>query len=317
MDRKHIVLAMIAAALCAAASGPVTAQTMYKYRGPDGEWIYADRPPPGRSKAETRSIGTATATPEVSVRHVFTGDGLQFRVDNRFYAPVEVRLEFDVIEGVAYPHPDDPLRWVVPARSEQVVLNLQRLADIATPNARYRYEYLPGDPSATPDDTFAYRAPFAAGTRHTITQAYPYLTTHATLDGRYAVDFDMPIGTDVIAAREGIVFDVAGRNFEGGPDEQRYMELANYVRVLHEDGTFAVYAHLNRSTIRVKPGDRVRVGEYIADSGNTGFSSGPHLHFAVQRNTGMRIESVAIAFIGPGGDAVQPATGAELTAYSR
>ena len=317
MDRKHIVVALMAAALLAAAGGPAAAQTMYKYRGTDGEWIYSDRPPRDQAKAETRALGPVAAAPEVSVRHAFAGDSLEFRVDNRYYAPVEVWLEFSLLEGVEYPHPDDPLRWVVPARSEQVVLDLPRRAENTTPDTRYRWEFLPGDPGATPDSSVTYRAPFASGTRHTITQAYPELTTHGTPDGRFAVDFAMPVGTDVVAARDGVVFEVSGRNYAGGPDLQRFGQFANYVRVLHDDGTFAVYAHLNRSTIRVKPGDRVQVGDYLADSGNTGFTTGPHLHFVVQRNTGKRIESIDVAFSGPSGSVVEPATGAELTAYSR
>jgi murein DD-endopeptidase MepM/ murein hydrolase activator NlpD len=64
----------------------------------------------------------------------------------------------------------------------------------------------------------------------------------------------------------------------------------------------------------VRPGDRVRRGEYIAESGNTGFSSGPHLHFAVLRNIGLRAESVPVTFQGATGP-VQPATGMTLTAY--
>jgi murein DD-endopeptidase MepM/ murein hydrolase activator NlpD len=87
------------------------------------------------------------------------------------------------------------------------------------------------------------------------------------------------------------------------------------VRILHDDGTHAVYAHLNWNTIRVKPGDAVERGEYIADSGNTGFSSGPHLHFAVLRNVGMRMESVPVVFEGPNSREIPPAVGDTLTAY--
>jgi len=87
------------------------------------------------------------------------------------------------------------------------------------------------------------------------------------------------------------------------------------VRILHDDGTIAVYAHLNRNSIRVRPGERVRAGQYIADSGNTGLSSGPHLHFAVQRNAGMRIEALPVEFEGPNSRSIVPATGNVLTAY--
>ena len=56
----------------------------------------------------------------------------------------------------------------------------------------------------------------------------------------------------------------------------------------------AIYAHLNWDSIRVRPGQIVKRGEYIADSGNTGVSSGPHLHFVVQRNAGLMHESLPI-----------------------
>ena len=310
--RLIAMLPLAALLFCASALG----QTMYKYRGESGEWIYSDRPPEDGRQPEVRSLQQGVASADLSVTHTFTGDSVEFTASNRYHAPVEVALDFDVLEGVAYPHPDDKLRWLVPARSDMVLLDLPLRSSVDAPNAQYSYAYLPGDPTARHADS-VYRVPYAAGTRHLVTQAYPELTTHGTLDSRFAVDIAMPVGTDVVAARDGIVFDVSSTNFKGGPDAQKFADLANLVRILHEDGTFAVYAHLNWNTIRVRPGDRVQAGEYIADSGNTGFSSGPHLHFAVLRNTGMRIESVPVSFGGPGGAPIAPQKDAELTAYVR
>jgi murein DD-endopeptidase MepM/ murein hydrolase activator NlpD len=131
----------------------------------------------------------------------------------------------------------------------------------------------------------------------------------------YAVDVSMPVGTDIVASRGGVVFDVASANFKGGPNAEQYADLANLVRILHDDGTYAVYAHLNWNTIRVQPGDRVETGQYIADSGNTGLSSGPHLHFAVQRNMGGRVDSLPVAFRGADGSRVTPSSGGILSSY--
>ncbi|MDH3267085.1 MAG: M23 family metallopeptidase, partial [Gammaproteobacteria bacterium] len=116
-------------------------------------------------------------------------------------------------------------------------------------------------------------------------------------------------------ARDGIVFDVASNNFRNGQDIDRDGPAANVVRILHDDGTYAIYAHLNTNTIRVRPGDRVNRGDYIADSGNTGYSTGPHLHFAVVRNIGLRIQSVPVTFTGANAQSVTPASGQLLTAY--
>ncbi len=156
--------------------------------------------------------------------------------------------------------------------------------------------------------------PFAIASDHTISQAYPDVVTHNTPDSQYAVDIAMPVGTDVFAARGGVVFDVTAGNFKGGADAAN-MSLANVVRILHDDGTYAIYAHLNWNSIRVRVGDVVERGEYIADSGNTGYSSGPHLHFAVVRNVGMAMQSVPVTFAGANSTAIAPATGQIVTAY--
>jgi len=160
-----------------------------------------------------------------------------------------------------------------------------------------------------------YRVPFALARDFQITQAYPAAQTHNTMDSVYAVDLSMPIGTDIFAARGGTVIDVTGTNFRGGLDRERDAPAANVVRILHDDGTYAVYAHLNWNSIRVRAGEKVERGEYIADSGNTGYSSGPHLHFAVIRNAGMQSVSVPVRFEGANSSTVVPATGNSLTAY--
>jgi len=310
LGRSAVIAAL--AFLCVGAS---SAQTLYKYRGDDGEWIYTDRKPAAAKSVEIRQLESTFVAPQFSVSHDMLGRTIEFFAHNDFYAPIEVRLEFLEITGVEYPHPDQVLRWVIDPRSDQLLLNLDILEGAAAPHVEVQYEYLPGDPTAPHRPDVQYLVPYAAGRDFPVTQAYPDAYTHQSLDSVYAVDIAMPVGTNVLAARSGTVFEVASDNFRGGLDMLRDSENANVVRIVHDDGTLAVYAHLNWNSIRVKPGDRVKAGQYIADSGNTGFTSGPHLHFAVQRNAGLKIESLPVVFKGASSGGVVPATGSLLTAY--
>lgn len=88
--------------------------------------------------------------------------------------------------------------------------------------------------------------------------------------GRHTgMDFGAAVGTTVRAAANGVVTRVGGEGAYG-----------NTVHVRHPDGTTSVYAHLQRGT--VKAGQRVKSGQPIAKSGNTGRSTGAHLHFEVR-----------------------------------
>lgn len=304
-------IAAVALALGAAAS----ADTLYKYRGPHGEWIYADRPPAGDTAVEIRELESGEDDPEVIVSQRLQEDGLQLTASNGYHAPVELVLGIDALANAMPLGPDQPLRFILPPMGREVPLfGLEPSAAGAQPEIRFRYTWIPGDPLSEHRPDEPYRVPFAAAAAFRVAQAYPQAITHNTPDSRYAVDIRMPVGTDIYAARGGIVFEVASSNFRGGLDPANAAS-ANLVRILHDDGTFAVYAHLNWNTIRVELGDVVKRGEYIADSGNTGFTSGPHLHFAVQRNRGMGIESLPFAFEGANGAGVVPQTGIELVAY--
>ena len=312
--RTYYSLVLIALLGCVAVSA-ASAQALYKYRGDDGEWIYSDRPPDdGQTVAEVRSLTPTSPRSGVSIDYEADGDTVRLVATNEYFAPVELALRFETISGLEYPPPDDPLRWLLPPRSAMPLVRLARLDGAVQPSLEYRYEYLIGDPQAQHGPAEPYRVPFAISSGHTISQAYPDTITHNTPDSQHAVDIAMPVGTDVFAARGGVVFDVAAQNFKGGADASN-MSLANVVRILHDDGTYAIYAHLNWNSIRVRVGDVVERGEYIADSGNTGYSSGPHLHFVVVRNAGMTMRSVPVTFSGVNSSPIVPATGLVLTAY--
>ncbi|MCW8874061.1 MAG: M23 family metallopeptidase, partial [Xanthomonadales bacterium] len=138
--------------------------------------------------------------------------------------------------------------------------------------------------------------PFGADEAFPISQGFQGDRTHTTPDSEFAVDIVMPVGTAILAARDGTVMDVEEDFNRGGADRDKFVDKANQVRILHDDGTMAVYAHLDLASVSVRPGARVRAGQPIARSGNTGFSSGPHLHFAVQQNAGMKMISLPFKF---------------------
>jgi murein DD-endopeptidase MepM/ murein hydrolase activator NlpD len=307
----HLSFAITILLVAGAASG----QALYKYQDENGDWIYTDRPPTEEQTVEIRHLPTGAKPPTVSVTTRLADRELQFVARNDYHAPIEVVLALDELTNLQNPASGQVMRWIVDPRSELKLLALPVLADEQEPAAKFRFIALLGDPRSRHVPQRPYRAPFAVASDYPITQAFPLSATHKTADSRYSVDIAMPIGTDIHAARGGIVIEVASTNFRGGVNRERDAATANIVRILHDDGTHAVYAHLNLNSIRVQAGDEVERGQYIADSGNTGFSSGPHLHFAVLRNAGLRIESVPIKFEGLNSAEIQPTTGDALTAY--
>ena len=139
-----------------------------------------------------------------------------------------------------------------------------------------------------------------AGVPLRITQGWGGTFSHAYPDNRHAVDFAVAVGVPVLAARDGTVMQVES-GFSAAAVDRHFGGQANHVRVLHDDGTMALYAHLDANGVFVRPGQRVRRGQRLGLSGNTGFSTGPHLHFVIQANRGMRLESLPFRMFGPGG----------------
>jgi murein DD-endopeptidase MepM/ murein hydrolase activator NlpD len=87
-------------------------------------------------------------------------------------------------------------------------------------------------------------------------------------------DFAVPSGTKVMAAHGGTVVKAGGNGAGDGP------AYGNAIVIKHANGVYSQYAHLSR--IDVKIGQVVKTGQKIALSGNTGNSSGPHLHFEIR-----------------------------------
>lgn len=111
---------------------------------------------------------------------------------------------------------------------------------------------------------------------------------------RYAVDFAMPIGTIITAARSGRVVYIVERY----SDDDRTSGHENVVIVMHDDTTYARYVHLTTNGALVNESQTVKPGDTIGLSGNSGSSSTPHLHFDVTNmSTGRNDQTIPFDFI--------------------
>jgi len=95
----------------------------------------------------------------------------------------------------------------------------------------------------------------------------------------YGIDLANAIGTPIVAAADGVVA-------ESGPASG----FGLWIRIRHSDGTITVYGHINRSLVAA--GQKVRAGQEIAEMGNRGNSTGPHLHFEVWSAAGKKINPI-------------------------
>jgi murein DD-endopeptidase MepM/ murein hydrolase activator NlpD len=107
-----------------------------------------------------------------------------------------------------------------------------------------------------------------------ITTAYKKKGKYWSKGYHTGVDFAVPVGTCILAVADGVI---TKANWGKSYGVQIVQEIG-----LRSKKQFCIYAHLSKTL--VKPGDKVYKGQHIGESGNTGNSTGPHLHFEVRNN---------------------------------
>ncbi len=215
-------------------------------------------------------------------------------IENTLAGPIEVLVSAAQADNIAA-DPGLPARATVPAHGRVLVAWLHARDATRPWHYRLAVDSVPGAPDAQPRD-IAYRLPLALAAWR-ISQG-PNGPTHGTDDNRYAMDFPAPPGTPVLAARAGTVMQVVAGWPDAGSASER-LDHANAIRILHDDGSMALYAHLAADGVRVRAGQHVGAGEVIGASGNSGNSRGPHLHFVVQVNRGFALVSIPFRLLAP------------------
>jgi murein DD-endopeptidase MepM/ murein hydrolase activator NlpD len=241
---------------------------------------------PGWGALEDRRIELQFDGGQLELELYRDGTRIVQTVRNRYAVAVTMRWTIGALDNVepitalegtaVLPAADGPLGAAQPV----VLAELQQIV----PGMRYRRElYVQarfGDPSARPEP-YVYGLPYPHGLTFAVLQGFHGAFSHRG-SNEYAVDFNCPVATPVIAARHGIVV-ATHASAQGSGTSPEFLDdrRANFVLVLHDDGTLGEYMHLSPSGVRVKPGQPVARGQSLGLSGNTGFSSTPHLHFQV------------------------------------
>ncbi|HSX63076.1 MAG TPA: peptidoglycan DD-metalloendopeptidase family protein [Tahibacter sp.] len=287
----------LAAALLLLTAAAPHAKKIYKFTDAAGVTHFTDQPPKTDRPVEETRV-KIEQTPMVQLRVEGSDNRRQARVFNHFAGPAQVELSVGDVTNIAT-DPPLPLTVVMRAREERVLANLQQTDRAQPAGFELALRAIPGSPDARHDDS-EYRWPLGQYPVR-IHQGFDGAFSHTGEESRYAIDAAAEEGTPVVAAREGVVMEVQDDYYGAGLDKEKFATRANVVRVLHRDGSMAVYAHLKPESVEVQAGRHVYVGQKLGESGNTGFSTGPHLHFCVQVNRGMRLVSVPFRMRGPDG----------------
>ncbi len=101
----------------------------------------------------------------------------------------------------------------------------------------------------------------------------------------WAIDFLVPDGTDILAAKDGKIIDAVDNFDKWGPTED-FKDMLNHVTISHENGEHSQYCHLARHSFRetgLNIGSLIKKGQLIGKVGKTGWTDRDHLHFFVFR----------------------------------
>lgn len=215
---------------------------------------------------------------DVEVFSEKTDTTINFYARSPHYCHYTVEIKFDVFENMESSMPLPATLIIEPRASQQFLLSVKQKQQGKSWGYKFQYRFDQGNLIGTKhDDGYAYLLPYTSSRPHKLMQGYFGKFSHMDT---HSLDFEMPEGTQIVAAREGVVIKTKQDSNRGGASRD-FIDQGNFVLIYHSDGTFGNYFHLKQNGVRVKVGQQVKKGDLIGLSGNTGWSSAPHLHFEV------------------------------------
>lgn len=250
------------------------------------------------------------------VWHEKTKDGYRFFARTADGFPKSLQVNLSSLKNLRSSAPNPFQTVIIGGEGGVPLFDLKVTNRFGRNQFDYDYRFVSGDfKTARHEDSHLYLLPFAHGTKHLLTQGYHGTFSHSDPGREYAIDFTMPEGTPVLAARSGTVITVRIDSNRGGA-ARSFENDGNHISILHADGSLAEYVHLLQDGSFVRPGQKVAAGERIGLSGNTGRSTGPHLHFHVGVPTAEgKLKTIPTQFRNHRNQAVSPEAGKSYYAF--
>jgi murein DD-endopeptidase MepM/ murein hydrolase activator NlpD len=213
----------------------------------------------------------------MNVYHESIEGGANIFADNNEYCAVSLMISYE-LNNMQSSEPNNKVFVIPPRTIKFSISNLKLINPHASFKFRYTYKTNYGDITQTSfEKNFSYQLPYPKGKSYKVFQGYNGQQTH---QGVNALDFSLTEGSNIAAVRDGIVVKVVQNN-NVHCIQPECAKLNNYILIVHNDGTFANYAHIQQNGAKVQEGDSVLQGQIIALSGNVGRTDGPHLHLEI------------------------------------
>jgi len=229
----------------------------------------------------------------IKVYYEKTDNGYNIYADNNEFCPSSIKIKFSVT-NLNINGGNNNIYIVNPKQKKQLLTSLKVSIKGRAYKLSYKYWTNYGNHNDNEyDESYEYNLPFKTSSRFKLYQGYNGSFSHRNQN---ALDFTMPVGTEINAIRGGIVIRVIDKNNKNCEKEE-CKKYNNFIIIYHKDGTFAEYTHIKKNGSKVKIGEQISKGQLIGYSGNVGWSTGPHLHLVVFKQKLKKRETIKTKFL--------------------